>query len=133
MSKGKIVLFTLVFAVASFVVPLVLLMMFVSADNIGAYFAVFGIVFFASVGFLCATVISVKKEVLKAISEIKVQNAAIAYRLAKEKGEQAPENIDVAPEGKIDTSKINLNPETPLNDVNVKSKKIVNDDFDDFK
>ncbi len=135
MSKKKIALFTLIFTLVFFVVPIILLVSFVSADDLGTYFAVFGLIYFASLGFVCANVVSIKKEVLKAVSEIKVQNAAIAYRLAKNKGEltEILSEETSRQEEKIDYSKVNLNPEEQSN-VSKKDTKIYADDnFDDFK
>lgn len=83
MSKGKIAVITLIFTIVTFVIPFLLLLIFVPADNISIYVTAFGILFFASLGFVTALVLSVKKDVLNAVDEIKVQNAAIAFRLSQ--------------------------------------------------
>ncbi len=141
MSKKKIALFTLIFTVVVFIVPLILLMVLVTSENVGIYFAVFGLIYFASLGFVCANVIAVKKEVVKTVSEIKVQNAAIAYRLSKNKNEvseilgndTAVEYETVTDGEKKDYSKVNLNPEVPIEAQMKKKQNSVEDNFDDFK
>lgn len=139
MSKLKYVLFTLGFVAVALVIPLVLLLLFVSSENISIYVLVFGIIFFASIGFIMALIISVKKDLLATIEELKVQNAAIAYRLSKVSKEEveAMKQVDI-PEvqqpsavGK-DSQKVNLNPETPLEPVK-KTTPVKAENFDDFQ
>ncbi len=87
MSKGKIALITVLFALATFVVPILILLMFASVnDYLGSvYLIVFGTLLFASFGFLFAMLLSTKKEISEQIEELKVQNAAIAFRLSEMK------------------------------------------------
>lgn len=85
MSKGKIALITILFAIATFVVPLLLLLALFSANDyaMSLYISVFGVMFFGSIGFLVAMVLSVKKDLTDKIEELKVQNAAIAFSLSE--------------------------------------------------
>lgn len=85
MSKGKIALTVLVFVLITLVVPLVLLLALVPATSFSIYLVVFGIMFFGSIGFMVAMLFKVKSEIDEKIEELKVQNAAIAYRLSEMK------------------------------------------------
>ena len=81
MSKGKIALIVLAFVAVTFVLPLVLLLAMIDANNLSIYISVFGVMFFGSIGFLFAMLLKTKADIQEQIEEIKVQNAAIAYKL----------------------------------------------------
>lgn len=85
MTKGKIALFVLVFVLVTMAIPLVLLLAFVDANNISVYIVVYGIMFFGSIGFMIAMLFKTKSEIQEQIEELKVQNAAIAFRLTEMK------------------------------------------------
>ena len=104
MSKGKIALTVLAFVAVTFAVPLVLLLAFVDANSISVYIVVFGTMFFASIGFLFAMLLKTKADIKEQIEEIKVQNAAIAYKLTevkKQGGLQQPV-VEAKPEAKAE-------------------------------
>ena len=85
MTKGKIALFVLVFVLVTMVVPLVLLLALVDANNLSVYIVVYGVMFFGSIGFMIAMLFKTKGEIQEQIEELKVQNAAIAFRLTEMK------------------------------------------------
>ena len=85
MTKGKIALFVLIFVLVTMAIPLVLLLAFVDANNISVYIVVYGIMFFGSIGFMIAMLFKTKSEIQEQIEELKVQNAAIAFRLTEMK------------------------------------------------
>lgn len=85
MTKGKIALFVLIFILATMVVPLILLLALVDVNNISVYVVVYGIMFFGSIGFMVAMLFKTKSEIQEQIEELKVQNAAIAFRLTEMK------------------------------------------------
>lgn len=146
MSLGKRLIFTLVFVVAALVVPFCILMAFVdSASHFAVYVVVFGIIIFATLGYVLACAVSTRKNVETALEELKIQNAAIAFKLTsvfKENPEALDELLRQAnaqPEEKpaeeaapVDTSKISLNPADPLvmpETPKTESKQEVFDDF----
>ena len=85
MSKGKIALTVLAFVAVTFAVPLVLLLAFVDANSFSVYITVFGVMFFSSIGFLFAMILKTKADIEEMVDEIKVQNAAIAFKLTEMK------------------------------------------------
>ncbi len=85
MSIGKIILIVLGFVALTLGLPLVLLLALVDANNISVYIVVFGAIFFGSIGFLIAMLLKTKADITEQIEEIKVQNAAIAYKLTEMK------------------------------------------------
>ncbi len=85
MSKVRIALIVLGFVLLTFCFPLVLLLAFVDANAISVYIVVYGIMFFGSIGFLIAMLLKTKQDISDQIEELKVQNAAIAYRLTEMK------------------------------------------------
>lgn len=137
MSVGKIILTVVIFVFAALIIPLVLLLLLVSAENVSVYVLVFGIIFFASVGLILALMLSMRKEFFAALEELKVQNAAIAYRLSKNGKDAVEESVNNVSDNSVNTmnsSSVNLNPETSFDFSKVKTeKKIVNEEsFDDF-
>ena len=103
MSKGKIALVVLVFVVVTFVIPLVLLLALVDANNLSIYIAVFGVMFFGSIGFLFAMLLKTKSDIQEQIEEIKVQNAAIAYKLTEMKKQGNSVQLSVEPKPMVKT------------------------------
>lgn len=89
MSKGKIALTVLIFILVTMALPLVLLLAFVDANNLSVYVVVFGAMFFGSIGFMIAMLFKTKADIQEQLEELKVQNAAIAYRLTEMKKQGA--------------------------------------------
>ena len=126
MSLSKRIIFAAVFVVVALVIPLLLLIAFVdSSAHFSVYVLVFGIIIFASFGFILANIVSIRKNVETAMEELKIQNAAIAFKLTsvfKDNPEALDELLkqvnnpaaaeDAAPQ--VDTSKVSLNPADPL-------------------
>jgi uncharacterized YccA/Bax inhibitor family protein len=83
MSKVKIALITVAFALLTFVIPIVLLLALINVNAYSVYYIVIGVAVFASFGFLFAMLLKVKSDISEQIEELKVQNAAIAYRLSE--------------------------------------------------
>ena len=125
MSLSKRIIFTAVFVVVALVIPLLLLIAFVdSSAHFSVYVLVFGIIIFASFGFILANIVSIRKNVETAMEELKIQNAAIAFKLTSVFKDN-PEALDellkqvnnpaaeaAAPQA--DTTKVSLNPADPL-------------------
>lgn len=142
MSMLKKIIFTVVFIIATLVAPAVLLLLFVDAGTTKGYdtfVIVFAVIIFGVLGYIVASIRSMEVKFRDTMDEIKRQNAAIAYKIT-----QTPTELDTAVVGadktevepvKVDTTKVNLNPEEPLAP-KVKTKtreKVVDDNFDDFK
>ena len=83
MSKVKIALITVAFTLIAFVIPMVLLLALINVNAYSVYYIVVGVAAFASLGFLFAMLLKVKSDISEQIEELKVQNAAIAYRLSE--------------------------------------------------
>ena len=142
MSMLKKIIFTVVFIIAALVAPAVLLLLFVDAGTTKGYdtfVIVFAVIIFGVLGYIVASIRSMEVKFRDTMDEIKRQNAAIAYKIT-----QTPTELDTAVVNadkteaepvKVDTNKVNLNPEEPLAP-KVKAKtqqKVVDDNFDDFK
>lgn len=83
MSKVKIALITVAFALLTFVIPMVLMLALINVNAYSVYYIVIGVAVFASFGFLFAMLLKMKSDISEQIEELKVQNAAIAYRLSE--------------------------------------------------
>ena len=149
MSIKKKILLTIAFVVVTLIVPAVLLLLFVDAlTSFAAYVVTFGVILFAILGFIVISSIDVQTTLKKTVEELKMQNAAIAYKLSNntdivpvdvntdtnEKTEVSTASNDTPK----DTSKINLNPADPLVMPIVKQQapvveKKTDDGFDDFQ
>ena len=121
MSILKKILLTVAFVLATLVVPAVILLLFVDALNYFAvYVVVFGLILFGILGFVVISLIDVQSTLKKTVEELKMQNAAIAYRLTNTSAEMpveavAPVNEKTeAPQPTADATKVNLNPADPL-------------------
>ena len=103
MSIGKIILIVLGFVALTLGLPLVLLLALVDANNISVYIVVFGAIFFGSIGFLIAMLLKTKADITEQIEEIKVQNAAIAYKLTEMKKHGGLNQPSVEPKPMVTT------------------------------
>ena len=142
----KKVLFVIGFVLVTLVLPAVLLLMFVDAtEGFSFYVITYGVILFAIFGYVIISVRNMEKKIDETMEEIKMQNAAIAYKLSNSSLAAVEEHqsyytpvvnkeVSVAAEVPVDTSNIPLNPAEPL--VMPKVKKVVkvsDDGFDDFK
>lgn len=149
MSIKKKILLTIAFVVVTLIVPAVLLLLFVDAlTSFAAYVVTFGVILFAILGFIVISLIDVQTTLKKTVEELKMQNAAIAYKLSNNT-DIVPVDVNTATNEKTkvstasndtpkDTSKINLNPADPLVMPIVKQQapvveKKTDDGFDDFQ
>lgn len=149
MSIKKKILLTIAFVVVTLIVPAVLLLLFVDAlTSFAAYVVTFGVILFAILGFIVINLIDVQTTLKKTVEELKMQNAAIAYKLSNNT-DIVPVDVNTATNEKTevstasndtpkDTSKINLNPADPLVMPIVKQQdpvveKKTDDGFDDFQ
>lgn len=126
-----------VFEVLVFI-PLLLVIWF--SDELNAwnnFLIVFAVITVAIWGYIIIVVRDMAKSFGDAVESMKKQNAAIAYKLTgenkKSKKSEEPEEKE-----KIDISKVNLNPEEPLDPNKNKGKnkaktKKIDDNYDDFK
>ena len=142
----KKVLFVIGFVLVTLVLPAVLLLMFVDAtEGFSFYVITYGVILFAIFGYVIISVRNMEKKIDETMEEIKMQNAAIAYKLSNSSlaAVEEPQSyytpvvnkeIPVAAEVPVDTSNIPLNPAEPLEMTKVKKVVKVSDDgFDDFK
>lgn len=130
MSMLKKILYTAIFVVVTLTVPAVILLLTVDASiNFGAYVVVYGVILFAIFGYIIISMHSLSKEVRSAVDEMKMQNAAIAYKLtnAGTENKDEPANED---NEKKDTSSVNLNPDDPLT---IDGKVVSSETFGDFE
>ena len=143
MSIKKKILLTLAFTGATLVVPGIVLLLFVDALNYFAVYVVaFAIILFSILGFIVISLIDIQSTLNKTVDDLKMQNAAIAYKLSNS---QTDITSDVAATSENDlnmnsspTTKINLNPADPLVMPVVKKsapvvEKKTDEGFDDFQ
>ena len=143
----KKILFVVAFVLVTLVLPCILLLLFVDAANgFSIYVITYGAIIFAILGYVIASVRSMEKKLEETMEAIKMQNAAIAYKLTNVDNEMAPLSVPQQPAVQevkeetapvVDTSSIPLNPAEPLvmpteNKVE-KVEKVADDGFDDFK
>lgn len=146
MSIWKKILFIVLFIVLTAIAPAIILLFFVDAlHQFSVYVIWFVIVIFGIWGYIIITMRGMSKELHDAVESMKMQNAAIAFKLTndvynpeKDKNDKKNKNKKdtekVEAEEKIDIMKVNLNPEEPLVPTKAKSKtKKVDDNYDDFK
>lgn len=140
---GIIVFLAIVF------VPLFLILLFV--DELHAFNATviyIGVVIFTIWGYMIISMRNMTREVHDAVESMKMQNAAIAYKLTmaekisefetksdKDKKGKGKNDKSDKDEDKVDIMKINLNPEEPLFPTKKKGNKSkkIDDNYDDFK
>ena len=130
MSNLKKALFVVIFVVAVLIVPSIILLLTVDASTgFGVYVIVFGIILFSIFGYIVASLRSLSKEVKDAVEEMKMQNAAIAYKLTNSPAPSAQVEKNNVEEVK-DTSNVNLNPAEPLT---INGKVVSSESIGDFK
>lgn len=138
----KKVVFVIAFVLLTLVLPCVLLLLFVDSSNgFSVYVITYGVIIFAVLGYVVASVRNMENKLEETMEEIKMQNAAIAYKLTNVDNElsvapapQQPIVQEVKDESVVDTRNIPLNPAEPLvMPVEKKTGKVADDGFDDFK
>jgi hypothetical protein len=137
----KKILFVVGFILVTLILPAFVLLLFVdAASNFAVYVVTFGVIIFAVLGYLVASVRSMEKKFEETMEEIKMQNAAIAYKITNPELEsnaihsQQPVEPVVNNEPVASVNNIPLNPAEPLVMPQVKKNpNIVDDGFDDFK
>ncbi len=138
----KKIIFVIAFVLLTLVLPCVLLLLFVdSSSSFSIYVITYGVIIFAVLGYVVASVRGMEKKLEETMEEIKMQNAAIAYKLTNVDNElsvapapQQPIVQEVKEEPVVDTSNIPLNPAEPLVMPTEKiTRKVADDGFDDFK
>ena len=147
MSLLKKIISTLILTAAIILIPAIILVSTVNLQNENN-FALAILVYFFIIIALCSYIVisvhSISNEIRDALDEMKMQNAAIAYKLTnsnvndeeteevfkkKSNKKQKDKKETVEKEEKVDTSNVNLNPADPL----MIDGKVVSDNFDDFK
>lgn len=139
----KKIVFVIGFILATLILPAVVLLFFVDASqNFSVYVIAFGVIIFAILGYIVSCVREMEKKIESTMDEIKMQNAAIAYKLSNKVDELnvvshqsvATPVVESVNEPVVDTASIPLNPAEPLVMPTVnKTTKASDDGFDDFK
>lgn len=140
----KRIIFVIGFVLVTLVLPaFVLLLLVDSATNFGVYVITYGVIIFGVLGYIVYSIRDVQKKIDTTMDEIKMQNAAIAYRLSNNGDElsrtpyqpvEAQKSEPVVQSTATDTVNIPLNPAEPLvMPVAKKVTKVSDDGFDDFK
>lgn len=136
----KKIIFIIAFVLLTLILPGVLLLMFVDATQGFSVFVIaYGIIIFAILGYVIASIRDMEKKLEETMEEIKMQNAAIAYKLTNNDSEpvnapQQPVINATVEETPVSTTNIPLNPAEPLVMPTQKTvEKTVDDGFDDFK
>ena len=139
-SLMKKIVFVIAFVLLTLILPGILLLLFVDASqNFSVFVVTYGVIIFAILGYIVASVRNMDKKIEETMEEIKMQNAAIAYRLTNADNEsiQAPIQqpiVNVTEEKVVNTANIPLNPADPLVMPSVKATtKTADDGVDDFK
>ena len=138
-SLMKKTIFVVAFVLATLVLPGILLLLFVdAAQSFSIYVIAYGVIIFAILGYIVACVRNMEKKIEETMDEIKMQNAAIAYKLTKGNVElnnsvgQPASMVTETPV--VNKSNVPLNPAEPLVMPEVKvDAKASDDGFDDFK
>ena len=141
MSLKKKILLTIAFVIATLVVPAVVLLLFVDALNYFAVYVVaFGVIIFLILGYIVISLFDIQNTLKSTVEELKMQNAAIAYKLTNSSAEAVVDENPVSQEAHAvnNNVKVNLNPAEPLvmpvakKQTPVEEKK-TDDGFDDFQ
>ncbi len=128
MSKLKKALFVVIFVVFTLTVPALILLLTVDASaNFAAYVIVYGVILFSIFGYIIISMHSLSKEIREAVEEMKMQNAAIAYKLTNNPV-QEPTAAGVDEEAK--TTNVKLNPAEPLK---IDGKVVSSETIGDFE
>lgn len=137
---AKKIIFVIAFVLVTLVLPAVLLLLFVDATtHLSTYFVVFAVIIFAVMGYVVISVREMNKNLDSALNEIKMQNAAIAYKISNNgiETDNTVGTVQNDDEEKTEENSLNipLNPESPLVVTKKvqKQNKITDDGFDDFK
>ncbi len=132
----KKIVFVVAFVLVTLVLPTLLMLFFVDVNSrFSTYFVVYGLILFSIFGYIVASVRSMEKKLEDALEDIKMQNAAIAYKISND----VPEDKTVTTNFETavvqnDNLNIPLNPSDPIGTPVVKTiKKVSDDGFDDFK
>ncbi len=138
----KKILFIVAFILLTLFLPAIILLLFVdAAESFGVYVITFGVVIFGILGYIVASIRNMEKKIDDTMEEIKMQNAAIAYKLTNADADfvqnpiQQTVTTPVA-ENVVNTINIPLNPADPLimpTEKKAESKAVADDGFDDFK
>lgn len=139
----KKIIFVIGFILATLVLPAVILLLFVdAAQGFSVYVITFGVIIFGVLGYIVSSVRDMEKKVETTMKEIKMQNAAIAYKLSSNMDElnvavpqaAAPQVAEPVQQPAPASTNIPLNPSEPLVMPTVKKTVKASDDgFDDFK
>lgn len=140
----KRIIFVIGFILVTLVLPaFVLLLLVDSATNFGVYVIAYGVIIFGILGYMVSLIRDVHKKIDTTMDEIKMQNAAIAYKLSNNGEElsrapyqpvEAQKTEPVSQSTATDTANIPLNPAEPLvMPAAKKVTKVSDDGFDDFK
>ncbi len=136
MTLVKKILFTAIFVAAIVLIPGLILLLTVDAtQDFSVYVVVYGIILFAIFGYIIISLHSISKEIHNALEEMKMQNAAIAYKLTSTDDKSVAGDNKVTPDKTVEPvvekpkQKTNLNPADPL----TIDGKVVGDNFGDFK
>lgn len=139
----KRIIFVIGFILATLVLPAVILLLFVdAAQGFSVYVITFGVIIFGVLGYIVSSVREMEKKVETTTEEIKMQNAAIAYKLSNNMDElnvavsqsAAPQVAEPVQQPAPASTNIPLNPSEPLVMPTVKKTVKASDDgFDDFK
>ncbi len=136
----KKVIFVVAFILLTLVLPAIVLLLFIdSSTSFSVYVITYGVIIFGILGYIVSSVRNMEKKLEEAMDEIKMQNAAIAYKISNggfdlTAAPQAPVAPVVEENEPVQTSNIPLNPAEPLVFPEVKkAEKTSVDDFDDFK
>ena len=138
-SLMKKIVFVVAFVLLTLILPGILLLLFVDASqNFSIFVVTYGVIIFAILGYIVASVRNMDKKIEETMEEIKMQNAAIAYKLTNADNEsvQTPVQpiVNVPEEKVVNTANIPLNPAEPLVMPTPKpTTKTADDGFDDFK
>ena len=116
----KKILFVVAFVLCTLVLPTIILLLFVDSSNgFAVYVITFGVIIFAILGYIVMSIHTTSKEINKAVEDMKLQKAAIAYKLTGASAEKQIEAVatpvqEVAEEVQEKPKKVNLNPDDPL-------------------
>ncbi len=138
-SLMKKIIFVVAFILITLVLPGILLLLFVDASQSFSFYVIaYGVIIFAILGYIVASIRNMEKKIEETMDEIKMQNAAIAYKLTNVNVEfndpAVHQSSPIVDAPAVNTSNIPLNPAEPLIMPEVKvNAKASDDGFDDFK
>ncbi len=134
MSLKKKILTVAIYVLVALIIPAVILLIFVDSSESYIYLLVFSAIIFTTFGIIIMQINSIKADVNKSLEELKVQNAALAFRFSQiKRGGKLEEdgNLDITVEPDFKPEKKKSKLEAQRDILKAPKEPEVFDDFTD--